>query len=126
VFYEDLWNRAYRRDDVSKSNAPHPKGTFNIDYKIIPAKRELERDKKDNKRIDDTALGLFFSKHKSEYPMFYSIPTSREYIAMRGKFEINVNIDEELFVMLQGELLTNNLCYLGNSESWVDLKIKKL
>jgi CRISPR-associated protein Cas5 len=126
VFYDDLWNKAYRREDVSGSQAPHPKGTFNIDYGIIPEKRKLERDTKNNNKVDDTALGQFFLKHKTEYPMFYSTPTKREYISMEGKYRLLISIDTKLFECLRKHTQSNNLCYLGNSEGWIDVKFEEI
>lgn len=126
VFYDDLWNKAYRREDVSGSQAPHPKGTFNIDYRIIPEKRKLERDTKNNSKVDDTALGQFFLKHKTEYPMFYSTPTQREYISMEGKYRFLISIDIKLFESLRKNTQINNLCYLGNSEGWIDVKFEEI
>lgn len=126
VFYDDLWNKAYRREDVSGSQAPHPKGTFNIDFSIIPEKRNLERDEKNINKVDDTALGQFFLKHKTEYPMFYSIPTKREYVSIEGKYRLLLSIDTRLFECLEKKSLNNNVCYLGTSEGWIDMKFKEI
>lgn len=124
VFYDDLWNKAYRREDVSGSQAPHPKGTFNINYGIIPEKRNLERDVRNNNKVDDTALGQFYLKHKAEYPMFYSIPTQREYVSMEGKYRFLISMDIKLFESLRKNTQSNNICYLGNSEGWIDVKFE--
>ena len=46
VFYDDLWNKAFRRSDATGNQPTHAKGTINIDYSLIPIKRELPRDQK--------------------------------------------------------------------------------
>jgi len=122
VFYDDLWSKAFRRSDSTGNQPTHAKGTFNIDYSLIPIKRELPRDAKNEQKIDNEALGKLFGDNKDKFPFYFSTPTNREYIAMEGKYEIGLNFDSELYIMLQEKILTNNLCYLGNSEGWIDLK----
>jgi len=121
-FYDDLWNKAYRRSDADV----HPKGTFNLDYRIIPQKRQQPRDKDKPEKIDKVALFDFFKKNIDSYPLYYSTPTSREYIFVNGKYQIQIAIDSELYKMLCDRLAFENIGYLGNSEGWVDLKLKEL
>jgi len=122
VFYDDLWSKAYRRADAVN----HPKGTFNISYDLLIDKRNLKRNDKNPNQVDDKELESFFKENVTKFPLYYSTPTGREYIAMDGKYEALINIDAELYAMLQEKILTDNLCYLGNSEGWVDLKFKDL
>ena len=126
IFYNDLWNKAFRRSDSTGKQPTHAKGTFNIDYSLIPIKRELPRDAKKQQNVDNEALGKLFGDNIGKFPFYFSTPTNREYIAMEGKYEVSLNIDAELYTMLQEKILTDNLCYLGNSEGWVDLKFKEL
>ncbi len=121
-FYDDLWNKAYRRSDADV----HPKGTFNLDYNIIPLKRQQPRDKDKPQKIDNSALFNFFKKNVDSYPLYYSTPTSREYIYTKGKYQIQIALDSSLYKMLCERLSFENMAYLGNSEGWVDLKIKEL
>lgn len=122
VFYDDLWSKSYRRADA----IVHPKGTFNISYDLLIDKRSLKRNEKNSKQVDDKELEKFFKDNISKFPLYYSTPTGREYISMDGRYEISIILDYNLFKMLQEKTTANNLCYLGNSEGWVDLKLKKL
>ena len=126
VFYDDLWSKAFRRSDAVGNQPTHAKGTVNIDYTLIPIKREQPRDPKNNKQIDNTALGELYKKNKDKFPFYYSTPTNREYISMEGKYVIQINIDFDLFKILIEKILNNNMCYLGNSEGWININISKL
>ena len=121
-FYDDLWSKAYRRADA----VVHPKGTFNLSYNLIPLKRELKRSEKNPKQIDDTTLEKFFKSNIEQYPQYYSTPTTREYVFAKGKYEIQITIDTDLYKLLQDHLLYENIGYLGNNEGWVDLKFREL
>lgn len=122
IFYDDLWSKAYRRSDA----IVHPKGTFNISYELIPKKRELQRSDKNIKQIEDKAMEIFFKDNLGRFPLYYSSPTSREYIQLNGKYVFQITIDSRLFELIQGKLEFVNIGYLGNNEGWVDLKFKKI
>lgn len=121
-FFNDLWSKSYRRADA----VVHAKGTANLDYRLISQKRELKRDDKNNNKVDNKALEFFFNEHIDQYPLYYSTPTIREYIHINGCYKIKLSIDDKLFELVENELTTNNIGYLGNSEGWVNLIIKKL
>lgn len=121
-FYDDLWSKAYRRSDA----VVHPKGTFNLSHNLISLKRELKRNEKNPKQIDDTTLEKFFKDNIEQYPLYYSTPTTREYVFAKGKYEIQIKIDSDLYNILLNRLLSENIGYLGNSEGWVDLKFREL
>lgn len=121
-FYDDLWSKAYRRSDADV----HPKGTFNLDFGIIPLKRKQPRDKDKPQKIDNAALLAFFKKNIDSYPLYYSTPTSREYVFIEGKYQIQIAIDYDLYKMLCDRLSSENIGYLGNSEGWIDLKFREL
>jgi len=121
-FYDDLWSKAYRRADADV----HPKGTFNLDYRIIPLKRQQPRDKDKPQKIDNAALFDFFKKNVDSYPLYYSTPTSREYVFVKGKYQIQIAIDSDLYKMLCDRLTCENIGYLGSSEGWIDLKFEQL
>lgn len=121
-FYDDLWSKAYRRADADV----HPKGTFNLDYGIIPIKRQQPRDKDKPQKIDNAALFDFFKRNVDSYPLYYSTPTSREYVFAKGKYQIQLVIDSSLYKMLCDKLSSENIGYLGNSEGWIDLKFEQL
>jgi CRISPR-associated protein Cas5 len=122
LFYDDLWNKAYRRADA----VVHPKGTCNISYDLLVDKRMLKRSNKNPKQVDDKALEEFFKNNIENFPLYYSTPTTREYISMVGKYEVQMTIDADLKAMLQENVLAKNIGYLGNSEGWVNLKFKDL
>lgn len=121
-FYDDLWSKAYRRSDA----IVHPKGTFNIGYNLIPLKRELKRSEKNSRQVDDKTLETFFKEHIEEFPQYYSTPTKREYLFTKGNYEIQIEIDQNLYEILKERLMTENLGYLGNSEGWVNLNFKEI
>ncbi|MDR2425454.1 MAG: type I-PGING CRISPR-associated protein Cas5p, partial [Prevotellaceae bacterium] len=117
VFYDDVWKKAYRREDAAKT---HIGGTPNVSYEIIAQKNEVMENG------NEKELQALFDDNLGKFPLYYSTPSLREYIAMEGQYEVNINIDAELYSMLQEQIQTNNLCYLGNSEGWIDLKFKKI
>jgi len=117
VFYDDLWNKAFRRADAAKT---HLGGTANVSYEIIARKNDILENG------NETELNTLFKENLGKFPLFYSTPTVREFIAMDGKYEIAITVDTGLYTMLRAQILTNNICYLGNSEGWVDLKFKEL
>ena len=122
VFYDDLWSKAYRRSDA----IVHPKGTFNISYDLIKEKRNLKRNEKNLEQVDDKELEKFFKENISKYPLYYSTPTSREYISIDGVYRIEIHLDIELYKSLQAKIEETNISYLGSSEGWVDLKLIEL
>lgn len=121
-YYDDLWSKAYRRADA----IVHPKGTFNISYDLIPSKRELPRNEKNNKQVDDKAMEGYFKENLEGFPIYYSTPTSREYISFNGSLKLKLNIDKALYEQLQEKLKNNNINYLGNSEGWVNIKFQNI
>lgn len=121
-FFNDLWSRCYRRADA----VVHPKGTVNIDSMYIPLKWQLKRDDKNEDKVDDKALEVFFKKNIGKFPMYYTTPTVREYIDLKGSYVIPLLMDEKLFTLLADEIKVNNTGYLGNSEGWINLKLTRL
>lgn len=126
VFYDDLWSKAFRRSDATGSTPTHAKGAMNIDQSLISRKRELPRDSKNEKLVENAALGKFYGENKDKFPFFYSTPTNREFIAMEGKYIMKLEVDSILLDLLLENISENNICYLGNSEGWVDLKLNIL
>jgi len=120
--YDDYWCKAFRRADA----IVHPKGTFNLSHELIAQKRELLRNEKKPNQVDDKALESFFKKEKDSYPLYYSSPTSREYICFDGHLSFKLLMDSSLYLDLSTKLEYNNISYLGNSEGWVNIKISKL
>lgn len=121
-FFDDLWSRSYRRADA----VVHPNGTENIDYRFIPLKWKLKRDEKDSQKVDAKSMESFFKKNIGNFPMYYTTPTSREYIDLKGTYRVPLLMDEKLYVMLRDGIEINNIGYLGNSEGWINLKIVAL
>lgn len=118
--YIDLWSKAYRRSDA----VVHPKGTFNLSYELIPIKREKPRDEKKPKQISNKELEVLFKNNLGKFPIYYSSPTSREYINYFGSIEINIIINSELLKNITVALQRNNYLYVGNSEGWINLNIE--
>ena len=119
--YNDLWSRAYRRADADV----HPKGTQNIHYELIPIKRNRPRDRKKPKQIDSKELFMLFKENVGKFPLYYSTPTSREYIQYSNSIQFTLTVDTFLFECLKIAISKNNKCYVGNSEGWVNLKIER-
>jgi CRISPR-associated protein Cas5 len=119
--YNDLWSKAYRRSDADV----HPKGARNISYELIPEKRKRPRDEKNPKRIAGPELFDIFKNNTGAFPQYYSTPVNREYISCSGVIQIGLDIDANLLSRLKNALKEKNACYLGNSEGWINLKIKK-
>lgn len=122
TFFDDYWSRCYRRADA----VVHPDGTMNIDYRSIYKKWQLKRDDKKIEQVDKKELEAFFKNNLSSFPMYYTSPTIREYVDLRGSFIIPLLMDVKLFDLLSKELQINNVGYLGNSEGWINLKLTKL
>jgi len=120
--YDDYWSKAFRRADA----IVHPKGTINISHELIPIKRELPRNETKPKLIDDKELEIFFKKEKNSYPLYYSSPTTREYIKYSDHLSVQVAMDSDLSSALLESFKSNNLSYLGTSEGWVDVKLLEL
>ena len=115
-FYTDYWNRCYRRADADV----HINGCRNFDIKIINEKNNLMANG------PKESIGPWMKENNGLIPMFYTIPTQREYVDFDGKFKYTIDIDEDLYTSLKDICGVNNICYLGNSEGWVDIKIEKL
>ena len=142
LFYDDLWKKSYRRSDSADI---HMGGSSNLSFEIVEkiheltnrisdlsyrikdeknkaVQKELEQEKEDAKKEKEA----FFKQNIGMFPLFYSTPTKREFIDMKGKYKVALSMDNELSILLQENSVKNNLCYLGNNEGWVDLKITKI
>ena len=111
--YDDYWTQHLKHDD-----ARHLKGTANLSYHLISKKTQLP--------TDDKTLGNFLKENESDFPMYYSSPTPREFIVVQGNYQIKLSMNSYLLEGLKQSLTENNLAYLGTSEGWVDLSIKEI
>lgn len=111
--YTDLWNKCYRRSDSSM----HLNGCKNLDDNII-AERQMIFASSDKKQKE-----AWFKDHIGQVPCFYTTPTNREYVDLDGIYCLSLDMDEKLVHLL--ETPSNNICYLGNSEGWVHVSLKK-
>lgn len=117
--YNDLWNKSYRRADADV----HPKGTQNIHYDLIPLKRDKPRDPKKPKQIANAELLKMFLENQGKFPLYYSTPTTREYINHIKPIVINLLIDKNLQDLINKYVNIQSVSYLGNSEGWIELKL---
>lgn len=117
-FYDDMWKRCFRRDDVGGGLLTHVNGCQNIDYSIIAEYHTF--DDKDNREKE-----RWVYDHSEQFPFYYSTPTKREFLYLDGIFKINLCIDNNLFTELSNKVYQNNIGYFGNSEGWIDIKIVK-
>lgn len=139
LFYDDLWKKAYRRSDSADI---HMGGSSNLDFNIIAKihdlnekiadlsdkikkekekliKEELEKKAKSTKEEKEA----FFKKNLGLFPLFYSTPIKREFIDLKGKYLIKLDMDTKLYEIIKDKSNTNNLCYLGNNEGWINVNI---
>jgi CRISPR-associated protein Cas5 len=122
MHYNDLWSKSYRRADADV----HPKGTMNISYELISEKRERKRDERKPKQIAASELLDLFKNNLGKFPLYYSTPTSREFIEMNSSTEIILTIDVTVLNAITTSINENNCLYIGNSEGWINLKIEEL
>lgn len=135
VFYDDLWKKSYRRSDSADI---HMGGSSNLSYEIIAKihnmtdkindlsdKIKKEKDKEAKKDLEQlkekikTNKDIFFKENLGLFPLFYSTPAKREFIELKGKYQIKLDIDINLYETIKEKVIINNLCFLGNSEGWI-------
>jgi CRISPR-associated protein Cas5 len=122
IWYNDLWKQLRRRKD---GTYPHPNGTMNLSFEIIPLKMGLPRTEKGT--VSNLGIAGFFKEHSDQYPMYYSSPGNREFVvAIAGVYRLGLTMTEGLFSMLEMVFSENNIAYLGTNEGWVNLKIERL
>lgn len=122
VWYNDLWKQLRRRKD---GTYPHPNGTMNLSFEIIPLKMNLPRTEKGT--VTNPGIADFFKEYSDQYPMYYSSPGNREFVvAIAGVYKMGIKMTEGLFSMLEIMFSENNIAYLGTNEGWVNLKIQRL
>ncbi|MBQ6751707.1 MAG: type I-PGING CRISPR-associated protein Cas5p [Bacteroidaceae bacterium] len=118
-FYDDLWIRSHsRRDSASK----HIKACRHYDLQwknavdaILNKKDIIKSEKtKELKEVDE--------RYINRSPLFYPIPTKREYVFMEnGVYIYDMLFDKKLFIAFKKSLEQYNIAYLGNSEGWVNI-----
>ena len=117
--YEDVWKQQLFRDGYA-----HPNGTPNLDYRLIPLKKKL--DKKDNGTVTNDAITQFHKENKGGFPMYYTSPRKREFIVLENNYMFKLSMSSLLFQKLGQSINENNIAYLGTNEGWVNLKIEAL
>jgi CRISPR-associated protein Cas5 len=149
-FYNDLVKMCARRTDADV----HPKGTPNLDYKILKEKKwvrlkekeiekyreekkKLEKDKEKNKDrlkeleslIPKQGQGPLLDLYKQnllQFPMYYTSPSVREFAYTEGSIQISLNIHNTLYEALSLSLNNCSTAYLGNSEGWVEINLEEI
>ena len=121
--YSDLWNRGYRRSDSNK----HLNGCRNIDVSLVAERYNLFTNWKDlPSKESESKKDEWFKNNIGRIPCFYTSPTPREYICLDAVMEIPLMLDVNFAELLLAEAEISNICYLGNSEGWVNIKIKEV
>lgn len=118
--FNDLWKRLYRRSDATV----HPKGTPNLDHRILARKKQLPLD--DKGKIVDKEYEKLFKENIGCFPLYYSTLSDREYIKVDGEYQFKLLMSIELYELLSEKLKENDLGYLGTNDGWVSLKLEKL
>lgn len=125
-FFDDLWSRCYRRADTHK----HINGCRYMDVSIINPMHEKFNVIDNNETLKSSEKSskkdAWFKENIGSFPMYYSTPTIREYIDLKGIFVIPLLMDEKLYNMLNMEIENNNIGYLGDSEGWINLKLTRI
>lgn len=120
--YSDLWNRGYRRSDSNK----HLKGCRNIDVSLVAERYNLFTKWKDlSSKEAESKKDEWFKNNIGKIPCFYTSPTPREYVYLDAVMEIPISLDRLLAEQLLHKKGISNICYLGNSEGWVNVEFKK-
>lgn len=119
-YFNDLWKRLYRRSDATV----HPKGTPNLDHRILARKKQLPLD--DKGKIVDKEYEKLYKENIGSFPLYYSTLSDREYIKVDGEYKIKLSMSIELYELLSEKLKENDLGYLGTNDGWVSLKLEKL
>jgi CRISPR-associated protein Cas5 len=126
VFYDDLWSRAFRRSDSSR----HTAGVRYMDADFIlrwrKFKEMVENDVRRTSREKNTLMDKLFKRYISKFPMYYSTPTKREFVQFDGYFRMKLSMDSCLIQLLDKQLNSDNIGYLGSSEGWINLTIKEI
>lgn len=121
--YSDLWNRGYRRSDSNK----HLNGCRNIDVSLVAERYNLFTNWKDlPSKESESKKDEWFKNNIGRIPCFYTSPTPREYICLDAVMEIPLMLDVNFAELLLAEAKISNICYLGNNEGWVNIKIKEV
>ena len=122
--YSDLWNRGYRRPE---SNI-HLNGCRNIDVSLVAERYNLFTKWNDltSKKESKAKKDEWVKNNIGKVPYFYTSPTPREYICLDAVMEIPLMLDANFAELLLAEAKISNICYLGNSEGWVNIKIKEV
>lgn len=122
--YSDLWNRGYRRPE---SNI-HLNGCRNIDVSLVVERYNLFTKWNDltSKKESKAKKDEWVKNNIGKIPYFYTSPTPREYICLDAVMEIPLMLDVNFAELLLAEAKISNICYLGNSEGWVNIKIKEV
>jgi len=125
MHYTDLWSRSFTRQSDSAKHAAGSK-YFNHDFieKWSKIKHAIKTDNKRDSTKKNTLLDRLFKRYNTNFPMYYTTPTKREFIQYSGNIEFVLNLDKYLFTELNIAIETNNHSYLGNSEGWINLKIE--
>ena len=119
--FSDLWNKGYRRSDSNK----HMNGCRNIDISLVAERYNLFTNWKDlPSKESESKKDEWFKNNIGKIPCFYTSPTPREYICLDAVMEIPLMLDVNFAELLLAEAKISNICYLGNSEGWVNIKIK--
>ena len=121
--YSDLWNRCYRRSDSNK----HLNGCRNIDVSLVAERYSLFTNWKDlQSKESESKKDEWFKNNIGKIPCFYTSPTPREYLCLDAVIEVPLMLDVDFAEFLFTEAKISNICYLGNSEGWVNVKIEEV
>ena len=124
--YDDYWSRLYKRSDSHL----HINGLRFMDANIIfsymkafesiDADENLKSNKKNQMKTE------WFRNHIGKFAQYYSSPTKREFLHLKGSFVWDIDLNFELYKKLSVYSSVSNIGYLGTNEGWVNFNIIKL
>lgn len=122
MHYDDIWKKAYRR----VGELVHPNGTPNIDYDLIKVKRSLKRKGDKPHQVDEKEMTKLFKDNLGKFPFYYSTVSKREYLSFDGPIQIALDMQKDVYKLIEQSTEENNLIYLGTNDGWIDIKIETI
>jgi CRISPR-associated protein Cas5 len=123
--FDDMWKKSMRRTD----DKAHPSGTPNLDYRLLPVKRQLAGG--GYAQISNEKLTTLFKENLDKFPFFYTTLASREYVmpseskidTLGRSFILRLHCTPAFAGALRQAIDSSSSAYLGHSESWVELNL---
>jgi CRISPR-associated protein Cas5 len=126
--FNDVWNQCRKETDLRHYNGCKY-CSWDLEEKVKEIKKKItkELDGEKNEVIKkeiEKQVGKIVKENINKLPYYYIKATKRGYILLKdGFYKYRVKTNDKIYNLIREKIETNNLCYLGNSESLVDLEI---